>query len=120
MLARYYLKMPSLEHNGLWNQETRENVHNREKQRVESSKTGWEIHNEEYQIRKLDDLKFLSDSQPFFETNWIPHEKNSIGSRVFVIAGLGEKQICCKVKFAVHVFINGALIYQIKYKTKKT
>lgn len=110
MLARYYLKMPSLEHNGLWNQETRENVHNREKRRAKSSKTGWEIHNEEYQFRKLDDLKFLSDSQPFFK----------LGSRVFVIAGLGEKQICCKVKFAVHVFINGALIYQIKYKTKKT
>lgn len=110
MLARYYLKMPSLEHNGLWNQQTRENVHNRGKRRAESSKTGWEIHNKEYQFRKLDDLKFLSDSQPFFK----------LGSRVFVIAGLGEKQICCKVKFAVHVFINGALIYQIKYKTKKT
>ena len=115
MLARYYLKMPSLEHNGLWNQETRENVHNREKQRVESSKTGLEIHNEEYQFSQI----FVRLSA-IFETNWIPHEKNSIGSRVFVIAGLGEKQICCKVKFAVHVFINGALIYQIKYKTKKT
>ena len=71
-------------------------------------------------IQEIGRFEIFVRLSAIFETNWIPHEKNSIGSRVFVIAGLGEKQIRCKVKFAVHVFINGALIYQIKYKTKKT
>ena len=61
--------MPSLEHNGLWNQETRENVHNREKRRAESSKTGWEIHNEECPIQEIGRFEIFVRLSAIFETS---------------------------------------------------